>query len=259
MNRRVDAIRRASKWGVTKKLVPVAVYQELATLEGLKKGRTAAPDPPPVRPVPADDLEKTLPQLSPVVRDMVTLQLLSGVRPGELCGLRPCDLDRSGEVWDYRPASHKTAHQDKERVICFWARGQAVLIPYLEGRGPDTPCFRRYGHSTEAREDGGEPDEAEVVLGLLLVAGGDPAEPLDRPEEPLDDDAAFVTDLVVTLRRLPRRVRPDAAPRRRLPLPGPRGQAAHMINYGCKTNSGLLTIADTALRHCPWRFGDHPG
>ncbi|MGC1272827.1 MAG: hypothetical protein WBC44_03905 [Planctomycetaceae bacterium] len=37
VNRRVDALRRVFKWGVTKKLVPIAVYQELTTLEGLKR------------------------------------------------------------------------------------------------------------------------------------------------------------------------------------------------------------------------------
>src|SRR5690606_32527356 len=103
VNRRIDALRRVFKWGVTKKLVPISVYQELLTLEGLKKGRCESPDPPPIEPVPGEDLEKTLPELGSVVRDMVELQLLTGARPGELCSLRPIDVDRSGEVWEYRP------------------------------------------------------------------------------------------------------------------------------------------------------------
>ncbi len=82
VNRRIDSMRRAFKWGLTKKLVPAAVFQELAAVEGLKKGRTEAPDPPPVRPVPEADLAATLPHLPPVVRDMVLLQLLCGARPG---------------------------------------------------------------------------------------------------------------------------------------------------------------------------------
>ena len=52
--------------------------------------------------------------------------------------------------------------------------------------------------------DGGEPDEAEAVLGLLLVAGGDPAEPLERPEGLLPEAAAFAPRAVVPLGRLPR-------------------------------------------------------
>ena len=130
-----------AKWGVTKKLVPISVYQELLTLEGLKKGRCESPDPPPIEPVPGEDLEKTLPELGSVVRDMVELQLLTGARPGELCSLRPIDVDRSGEVWEYRPTSHKLEHHGKDRVVCFGEKAKAILIKYLEGRSAEAYCF----------------------------------------------------------------------------------------------------------------------
>ena len=50
-------------------------------------------------------VEATIPYLPPIVADMVKIQRLTGCRPGEVCQLRPMDLDRSGEVWTYRPAS----------------------------------------------------------------------------------------------------------------------------------------------------------
>ena len=59
----------------------------------------------------------TLPYLPEVVADMVRLQRLTGARPGEICSLRPCDLDRSSDVWLYSPCEHKTEHHEKERVI----------------------------------------------------------------------------------------------------------------------------------------------
>jgi len=31
--------------------------------------------------------------------------------------MRACDIDLSGETWGYRPASHKTEHHGKERII----------------------------------------------------------------------------------------------------------------------------------------------
>ena len=34
---------------------------------------------------------------------MVQFERLTGCRPGEVCQLRPIDLDRSGDVWQFRP------------------------------------------------------------------------------------------------------------------------------------------------------------
>jgi len=69
--------------------------------------------------------------LSPVVADMVRFQRLTGCRPGEVCAVRPRDVDQSGNVWEYRPESHKTEHHDRERVIFIGPRAQDVLRPYL--------------------------------------------------------------------------------------------------------------------------------
>ncbi len=62
---------------------------------------------------------------------MVKFQRLAGCRPGEVCQLRPMDLDRSGEVWQYRPASHKTEHHNRERVIFIGPKAQTIILPYL--------------------------------------------------------------------------------------------------------------------------------
>jgi len=45
--------------------------------------------------------------------------------------MRPCDLDRSGDVWTYRPEHHKTEHHGKQRTIFLGSKAQAVLLPYL--------------------------------------------------------------------------------------------------------------------------------
>jgi site-specific recombinase XerD len=50
------------------------------------------------------------------------------------------DVDRSQDVWRYRPASHKTEHMDRERVIFIGPHGQDVLRPYLL-RAADAFCF----------------------------------------------------------------------------------------------------------------------
>ena len=63
------------------------------------------------------------------------------MRPAEVCVLRPCDVDRSGDVWLYRPASHKTQHHGKERVVFFGPQAQSVLLRYL-ARAPEDYCFQ---------------------------------------------------------------------------------------------------------------------
>ena len=140
VNHLASTVRRMFRWGVTKELVPVTVYQALLAVPNVPKGRTAARESPPVRPVEDSVVEATLPKLPAVVADMVRFQRLTGARPGEVCQLRPMDIDRSQEVWRYRPASHKTEHHDKQRVIFIGPKAQDVLRPYLL-RSADAHCF----------------------------------------------------------------------------------------------------------------------
>jgi integrase len=131
INSRVGRIVRVFKWAVAEELVPVSTYQALKTVTGLQRGRTAAPEPEPVQPVADEDVRAVLPHVLPEVAAMIELQRLTGMRPGEVCQLRPCDLDRSGQVWIYRPGSHKTAHRGRERVVPVGPRAQAVLAPWV--------------------------------------------------------------------------------------------------------------------------------
>jgi len=112
--------------------------QDLGAVEGLRAGRTGARESAPVRPVPGDVVEATLPFMTPQVAAMVRLQLLTGMRPGEVIAMRGIDLDTSGPVWAYRPGSdrephgaHKTAWRGHGRVVLIGPRGQEVLRPWL--------------------------------------------------------------------------------------------------------------------------------
>ena len=72
---------------------------------------------------------------------MVRFQRLTGARPGEICEIRPVDVDRSGEVWTYRPESHKTEHHGRQRSIYVGPQAQAILLPYLL-RDAQAHCFQ---------------------------------------------------------------------------------------------------------------------
>lgn len=118
----------------------MAVYQALVTVEGIRIGRSSLRESKPIPPVAEEVVTATLPHLPAPVAAMVRIQQLTGMRPQEVCPLRPCEIDRTGDVWLFRPSEHKTAHHGKQRVICIGPRAQAVLGGYL----PDDPivyCF----------------------------------------------------------------------------------------------------------------------
>ena len=140
VNHLVGAIKRVFRWGVTQEIVPVTVYQALATVPGLRKGRSEAVEPAPIEPVPDHVVDETLPELQPIVADMVMLQRLTGCRPGEVVLVRPVDVDRSAEVWEYRPKRHKSAYRGASRVIFIGPRAQNILRPYLL-RPTGSYCF----------------------------------------------------------------------------------------------------------------------
>lgn len=141
INKDVNRIRGMYRWAVEHELVPVAVLQALRSVAGLRRGRSEAREVEPVGPVPEAHVRDTLPFLSPQVAAMVQVQLLTGARPGEVCGLRPSDLAATrDEVWLYRPSEHKTEHFERERVVMIGPRAQTVLRPWLD-RAPDSTCF----------------------------------------------------------------------------------------------------------------------
>ncbi|MBL8829597.1 MAG: site-specific integrase [Planctomycetaceae bacterium] len=131
INSLVGDIRRLFPWASANELLPVAVYQSLTTVNGLKQGRSAAVETAPVGPVDDAVVEATLPHLSPVVADMIRLQRLTGMRPCEVCLLRPIDIDRTGQVWAYCPSRHKTEHRGKERRVPLGPKAHALLAPYM--------------------------------------------------------------------------------------------------------------------------------
>ncbi len=140
INKDVHRIRAMFRWAAAEELYPGDSLAALSAVAGLEKGRSAAKEPPPILPVSREAVEATLPRLSPQVAAMVRLQLLTAARPGEICAIRPRDVDRSGPVWMYRPGSHKTEHHGRERVIALGPRAQEILRPWLE-RNPDAHCF----------------------------------------------------------------------------------------------------------------------
>jgi integrase len=131
VNRRTRLIVRAFRWAVENELVPASVHHGLRAVSGLRRGRCEVRESEPVGPVPDAFVEAIRPHVSRQVWAMVELQRLAGMRPGEVVAMRTIDVDTSGRVWTYTPASHKTEHHGRTRVIYLGPQAQAILRPWL--------------------------------------------------------------------------------------------------------------------------------
>jgi len=98
-----------------------------------------------------DLVDATLPHLPIIVRAMAELQQATGMRPGELCIMRPGDIDRSADVWQYEPSQHKTQNREQSRTVYIGPRAQQILRPYLLR---DMSLHGRQSYTAEGHIDG---------------------------------------------------------------------------------------------------------
>jgi integrase len=131
INKRVRRIVQMFRWAASEELIPVTAYQALKTVEGLRRGRGDVKEGKPVGPVADAHVDVLRPFVSRQIWTMIELQRLTGMRPGEVCQMRTCDINTQGRIWEYRPAAHKTAHHGRDRVIFLGPHAQAVVKPWL--------------------------------------------------------------------------------------------------------------------------------
>lgn len=122
VNSQVKRILRFFKWLAAEGKIPAANFESMKLIAGLKAGKCKLPEAKRVLPVDDAVVVATIPHLPPIVADMVRFQRLVGCRPSEVCGLKPCQVDRSKEVWEAHLDEHKTAHHGLSRTRSTSAR-----------------------------------------------------------------------------------------------------------------------------------------
>ncbi len=140
INSCIARIKHMFRWGVAEELVSHEILKTLECVKGESRGRSDARESQPVPPVADSIVEATLPHMPKVVQAMVQLQRLTGMRPGEVCILRPCDIEQLDSQWFYKPQRHKTEQHGIARVVVIGPEARAVVEPYLN-REPQTFCF----------------------------------------------------------------------------------------------------------------------
>lgn len=141
VNRLVVAARTVFRWGASMELVPPSVPAALGMLRGLRRGELGVRESERRRPIALEMIAATLPHLPPPVAAMVRLQLLTAMRAGEVCAVRPIDVDTTGPTWWYTPEEHKNAWRGDARRVPLVKAAQEAVAPFLR-RELAAPCFQ---------------------------------------------------------------------------------------------------------------------
>lgn len=158
-----NAVRAAFYWAVENELLTGDRGYALWKVKPLGKGK--ARDPEPIAPVEDELVEATLPFLPKTVADMIRLQRLTGMRPGEVCSMTRQEVKRLApqprkkarantralfpdvptspeelDVWEFHPKRHKMSHRGRPRVVMIRPAAVPILRPYLASAG-EGRCF----------------------------------------------------------------------------------------------------------------------
>ena len=135
-----ERYRQAVAEWLARELVLETVWRALCAVQGLRFGEARETDP--VKPTlssrsrktgrPEDHIVAIEPYVTPQIWAMVNFQLWSACRPGEACVVRAIDINMQGEIWEYRPHTHKAEHHQKDRVVYLGSRAQEIVKPWLK-------------------------------------------------------------------------------------------------------------------------------
>ncbi|MCZ2341477.1 MAG: site-specific integrase [Bacteroidales bacterium] len=152
VNSQIRRIRQVWAWAVEQEFVSVDRWQTLCAVKGLGKGRSPAPEGegvslPNLRSVASvirlltSSRDKGSLHQGPSLAAMVRFQWLTGCRCQDVCRMRANEIDRSDDVWIYRPPYHKGTHRGKPREVFIGPKAQRVLAPWLLRAGGDGVVF----------------------------------------------------------------------------------------------------------------------
>jgi len=143
INSYITKVVRVFSWGVEEEHVQPNTALALKAVKSLSPGSPGTFDHPEPRCVPDEVVAKTLPFLTPIVRTMVQIQRLTGMRPSELFAMTAAKIDRTrgNGLWYYGLPKHKTASHVGKKVIPLGEAVQKLFLPYLEGKADTEIIF----------------------------------------------------------------------------------------------------------------------
>lgn len=133
--------KRFYAWALEHRKCSPNTKSEVWAISPLKKNRSSAKEGDQIKPVCHAVVKATVKGLPLTCKNMVLVQELCGARPGEMCIMRPIDIDQRRDVWIYRPADHKLKHRGIPRIVALGKRAQDLLMPLLDRRDVNDYVF----------------------------------------------------------------------------------------------------------------------
>jgi hypothetical protein len=139
INQLIRSFKTIFEWGAVHKMVSPATAVAIRFVPPVRRDHHA--DTPAVSRVSDAVVQATLPHLLPTVSAMVQVQRLANMQPYEICRMRVGDLDRSQAdgLWHY--TTPKKQAYEQSRTIVLGKPEQALILPYLEGKGSEQAVF----------------------------------------------------------------------------------------------------------------------
>lgn len=166
VNAYTTRVKAMFRWGVNQKFLDGAQWHGIAATASVGRGRMGAKDTEAVEPASDEQIDAVLEVAAPRLAAKIQMQRFTGMRPGEVCRMRACDIDRSGEVWVYRPKFHKTQHHGIVRSVMIGPMGQEVLRDWIDRRNPGDYLF-----SQNPSKPGSPTSYHESLTNACKVAG----------------------------------------------------------------------------------------
>jgi integrase len=132
------------RWAGVRGYCQVDAWMKSKIVDTQRIGRSKAPDRPERKPPPSEDIQTVREYTCERVKDMIDLQIMTGMRSCEICAMRPQDIDRSNEIWVYvvPPEFNKTSHRNKIRKVALGEKAKAIISKYLPMRLDSQEIFQ---------------------------------------------------------------------------------------------------------------------
>ncbi|MDG1895033.1 MAG: site-specific integrase [Fuerstiella sp.] len=142
INDRISRIVRMLSWAAEEEYLNAHIVVACREVRNLQEGRCGnVPEGEPVQAVSLESVAAVREYLGRVVRSMVDLELVTGMRPQEVRNITWGQIDKSAPTaWCYQPRRHKTKRKGKQRKIFIGPAGQEILSQFLKA-DPDAFIF----------------------------------------------------------------------------------------------------------------------
>ena len=143
INRKITTLLQVFRWGRVRGLVQKTVWADVSTIEPLKRGEVGdrAEHGRARRAVTPEEVQRIVAHCCPQVAAMLQLQVMCGMRPGEVLAMRWADIQKTGfdgsesGAWLYVvPGGGKTGHHGHVTRYFLMKAAQQILE-----RFPATP------------------------------------------------------------------------------------------------------------------------